>query len=117
MKRLILFAALTLGTLALADLAPPEPKPAVPVAPAPEVVPVAAPLPAGSEVVPAPTATHPGGNELVMPPPQMQMPMGVIDGGWGYVYACYALAIGGVFLYALSLFLRRPSGVQPGEPS
>lgn len=94
MKRLLLAASLVIGALALADIAPPPP--------AEEVKP--------ASVEPAPQ--HPQGIENVMPP------MGVIDGGWGYVYACYGLAIGGSLLYAVSLFLRRPTGgPPPGEPS
>lgn len=34
-------------------------------------------------------------------------PMGRVVGGWEYVYASYALAIGGLLLYAASLWLRR----------
>lgn len=52
---------------------------------------------------PAPTpapAVHPEGIEKV--------PTGIIQGGWGYVYACYIVAIGGTIFYALSLFARRP---------
>lgn len=78
-----LAAALLLSTAALADLAPPEPEPAVQPAPAP-----------------APDMQHPEGIEKV--------PMGVIQGGWEYVYAAYGVGLGGVLLYALSLFLRRP---------
>jgi hypothetical protein len=51
-------------------------------------------------------AVHPQGIEK-MPP------MGVIEGGWGYVYACYGLAIGGTLLYGLSLYARRPNGKTP----
>ncbi|MBL8911289.1 MAG: hypothetical protein JNM17_11410 [Archangium sp.] len=55
---------------------------------------------------PAPAAVHPEGIENV--------PTGVIQGGWGYVYACYIVAIGGTIFYALSLFARRPRG-SPGK--
>lgn len=51
---------------------------------------------------PAPPAPqHPQGIEKAVP-------VGVIEGGWGYVYACWGLALGGAALYALSLYLRRP---------
>ncbi len=33
---------------------------------------------------------------------------GRIVGGWEYVWASYAIAWGGIALYALSLFVRRP---------
>lgn len=33
---------------------------------------------------------------------------GRIVGGWGYVWASYGIAWGGIALYALSLWLRRP---------
>jgi hypothetical protein len=92
MKSFLLLAALCASTLAVADVAPPEP---VAPAPAPVAAPVADP-------------SHPQGIENVMP-------MGVIDGGWGYVYACYGLAIGGTLLYAVSLFVRRPLGPPPGD--
>jgi hypothetical protein len=97
MKRFLLAASLVVSGLALADIAPPPPEEA---------------KPAAVEPAPAPAPQHPQGIENVMPP------MGVIDGGWGYVYACYGLAIGGSLLYAVSLFLRRPTGgPPPGEPS
>lgn len=91
MKALVLLAAL-LGTVALADIAPPPP----------------------AEPTPAPM--HPQGIEKVIPP-TVPPTMGVIEGGWGYVYACWGLALGGAVLYAVSLFLRRPTGTTPGAPS
>ena len=78
-----------LSTSALADVAPPEPEP-TPVQP----VPTPQPTP------PPPDMLHPEGIEKV--------PMGVIQGGWGYVYAAYGVGLAGVLLYALSLFIRRP---------
>lgn len=48
---------------------------------------------------PAPALEHPEGIEKVG--------MGVIEGGWNYVYAAYGVALSGVALYAASLFLRR----------
>ena len=60
-----------------------------------------------ADIAKPPTA-HPQGIENAVP-------TGVIDGGWGYVYACYALAIGGTLLYGISLFLRRPSGPPPAS--
>ncbi len=33
---------------------------------------------------------------------------GRIVGGWEYVWASYAITWGGIALYALSLYLRRP---------
>lgn len=79
MKRLALLLALSLSSLALAE----DP-------------------PATAEPAPAPTPApmHPQGIEKI--------PVGVIEGGWGYVYACWGLALGGAALYALSLYLRRP---------
>lgn len=50
---------------------------------------------------PAPAPQHPQGIEKAIP-------VGKIEGGWGYVYACWGLALGGAALYALSLYLRRP---------
>lgn len=76
-----------LSTSAMADIAPPEPEP-TPVVPAPQPTP------------PPPDMLHPEGIEKV--------PMGVIQGGWGYVYAAYGVGLAGVMMYALSLFLRRP---------
>ncbi|MFT3709309.1 MAG: hypothetical protein QM817_16845 [Archangium sp.] len=89
MKRFLFVAALWSG-LAFADIAPvPQPQPAAPTPPPVEM-------------------KHPEGIEKV--------PTGVIQGGWGYVYACYAVAFSGTILYALSLFLRRPrAGQQPGQ--
>ena len=84
MKWFVLCAALFAGP-AFADIAPPPPTP-------PTEQPAPTPTPA-----PAPTPTPPTGR---------------IQGGWGYVYACYALAVGGSLLYALSLYLRRP-GAKP----
>jgi hypothetical protein len=55
---------------------------------------------------PQPEMKHPEGIEKV--------PTGVIQGGWGYVYACYAVALGGTIFYAASLFLRRPRAGQQG---
>lgn len=66
-----------------------------------------APMPP-PEPAPAP-AVHPQGIEKAVP-------TGVIQGGWGYVYACYALAIGGTILYAVSLFTRRPRGTEGTPP-
>lgn len=34
---------------------------------------------------------------------------GFVTGGLSYVYAGYALALGSIGLYALSLYLRRPA--------
>lgn len=53
----------------------------------------------------APAPQHPQGIEKAMP-------SGVIEGGWSYVYAAYAVALLGLGLYALSLWTRRP-GAQP----
>lgn len=72
MKWLALTAALLGSTVAVADIAPPDPAPV--------------------------------------------KPEGRIEGGWGYVYACYALAVGGSALYALSLYLRRPGTERRGTP-
>ena len=91
MRPLLLPLALLASTVALADI-PPDPPPA----PAPAPAPVAAP------------AVHPEGIEKAAP-------SGVIQGGWGYVYACYGIAIGGTIFYALTLFLRRPRA--EGKPS
>ncbi|MGV3623747.1 MAG: hypothetical protein ACO1OB_23215 [Archangium sp.] len=82
-----------LSTSALADIAPPEPEPTPPPA-----QPVPAPQP--TPTPPVADMQHPEGIEKV--------PMGVIQGGWGYVYAAYGVGLSGVLLYALSLFIRRP---------
>ncbi len=74
-------AVLILSTASLADIVVPEPTPAPDVQPPPEM-------------------KHPEGIEKV--------PMGVIQGGWGYVYASYGVGIAGLLMYAASLFLRRP---------
>jgi hypothetical protein len=92
-----LLAALLLAAgLALADV-PREPPPAEP-------VPTPAPAPA-----PAPAPQHPAGIEKAMG-------AGVIQGGWEYVYASYALAVLGVVGYGVSLMSRRPKG-QPEKAS
>lgn len=106
MSRLVLLSALV-STIALADIAPAEPSPAAPPAeaapaPAAEVAP-APPV----EAAPAPAPMHPAGIEKAGP-------SGVIEGGWGYVFAAYGLSFGGLALYALSLALRRQ---KPGAPS
>ncbi len=104
MKWFALLATLSFASFALADIAVPKPEPFVaPVVAAPEV-PAVTPTP-------SPAPLHPQGIEKAMPS------MGVIDGGWAYVYACYFLAIGGTFFYGLSLFLRRPTGPLPGAQS
>ena len=38
---------------------------------------------------------------------------GRIQGGWGFVWASYAIAYGSMALYGLSLWLRRPG--KPGR--
>ena len=98
MKSFFLVAALAVSTVALADIAKPRPA---------EGAPTLA-QPANAAPAPAPAPMHPQGIENAVP-------TGVIDGGWGYVYACYALAIGGTLLYGISLFLRRPSGPPPAS--
>lgn len=78
-----LFAALVVtASLAFADIAPPEKAP--------------------PEPAPAPAPQHPMGIE------KAGVGSGVIQGGWEYVYACYALAVIGVLGYGASLFVRRP---------
>jgi hypothetical protein len=65
---------------------------------------------------PAPAPQHPQGIEKVQ--------MGVIEGGWGYVYAAYGAGLLGLVAYAASLFLRQREGTQadgnaappPGAP-
>jgi hypothetical protein len=106
---------------ALADIAPPEikvvPVKAEPAAPPAEAAPVVAPVPV---VAPAPVAApvaaeHPGGNENA--PGMKDMPqMGVIQGGWAYVYAAWGAGILGLVGYAASLFLRKSSDLPPGAP-
>lgn len=106
-------AALALSGAALANMPPPaapapnEPTTAVQAtevqgetAPAAEAVPA---NPAPADAAPAPQ--HPQGIEKAGP-------SGVIEGGWGYVYASYAVALLGLAFYALSLWTRRP-GAQP----
>ncbi|QSQ26983.1 hypothetical protein JY651_19605 [Pyxidicoccus parkwayensis] len=41
-----------------------------------------------------------------------QVGSGRIQGGWGYVWACYGITLGLLALYALSLWVRRP-GASP----
>jgi hypothetical protein len=113
MRSVVFALALLGGRLALADIAPPPPSPVSAPADAgaadagaelPDAGAIATVVPA-----PAPPAVHPEGIERAAP-------TGVIEGGWGYVYACYVVTIGGSLAYALSLFLRRPRGGQ-GRPS
>lgn len=73
---------------------------------------VALSLPALADVAPPPekppeaAPAHPQGIEKV--------PMGVIEGGWAYVYAAYGVGLFGLIAYAASLFLRRST--QPPPP-
>ena len=94
MRLLALIAALSLPVWA--DVAPPPP--AEPAA-APEVAPAPRPL----------VAEHPGGNDNAP-----AAPMGVIEGGWNYVYAAWGAGLIGLIAYAASLFLRRST--QPPPP-
>lgn len=82
---------LCLSSAALADIAAEAPAPEAALAPPP-----------------APAAVHPEGIEKV--------PMGVIQGGWGYVYAAYGAGLLGLAVYAASLFLRRTEAPPPGAP-
>lgn len=100
MRLLSLLALLSLP--ALADIAAPEPSDN----PAPTPV-VAEPAPAPRP----PAAEHPGGNQNAPP-----APMGVIEGGWAYVYAAYGAGLFGLIAYAASLFLRRSELPPPGAP-
>lgn len=64
---------------------------------------------ARADVAPPPAAPqHPAGIERAVP-------MGVIDGGWAYVYAAWAVALLGLALYAFSLWSRRPAQRHPGD--
>lgn len=78
MKKFALLLLLTIP--AFADEAPPPPQNPMP----PEM---------------AQALQHPEGIEKVG--------VGVIEGGWNYVYAAYGVALAGVAFYAASLFLRR----------
>ncbi|MEW6433682.1 MAG: hypothetical protein AB1730_19420 [Myxococcota bacterium] len=102
-----LAAALAFAGAALANMPPPDPRPTpAAVAPAENAAPT--PVVAAQEEptpAPAPAPQHPQGIEKAVP-------SGVIEGGWGYVYASYAVALLGLALYALSLWTRRP-GAQP----
>lgn len=40
---------------------------------------------------------------------------GLIDGGWGYIYAAYIVTWVTFVGYALSLWLRQPDQPDPGE--
>ncbi len=95
-----LFAGLLVAaSLAFADIAPFPEKPPPAVEPAPAIV---EPAPAVEAApAPAPAPLHPMGIEKAVG-------SGVIQGGWEYVYACYALAVIGVLGYGASLFVRRP---------
>lgn len=118
-RSFVFAAALAFAGAALANMPPPEPKPpeaapatavqATEVQPDTAAAPEAAPAPEAANANPAPPAApapqHPQGIEKAGP-------SGVIEGGWGYVYASYAVALVGLALYALSLFTRRP-GAQP----
>ncbi len=88
MKFLVLSAFLSLPVLA--DVAVP-----------PDLQPVA-------QTAPAPAPVHPQGIEKV--------PMGVIEGGWAYVYAAYGAGLLGLIAYTASLFLRRSEAPPPGDP-
>ncbi len=58
---------------------------------------------------PAPAAQqHPEGIE--------KAPMGVIEGGWAYVYAAWGAGLLGLVGYAVSLYVRRSEAPPPGAP-
>jgi hypothetical protein len=57
---------------------------------------------------PAPAPQHPQGVEKVQ--------MGVIEGGWAYVYAAYGAGLLGLIAYAASLYLRRPEAHEGPPP-
>ena len=96
MRLLALVAALSLPVWA--DVAPPPPAEPAAQPAAPELAPAPRPL----------AAEHPGGNDKAP-----AAPMGVIEGGWAYVYAAYGVSLIGLIAYAASLFLRRSSDVPP----
>ena len=71
-------------------------------------------LPVLADVAPRPTPValeHPGGNDKAP-----AAPMGVIEGGWAYVYAAYGAGLFGLVAYAASLFLRKTSEPPAGAP-
>lgn len=55
-----------------------------------------------------PVPSHPQG---------VEKSMGVIQGGWGYVYASYGAGLLGLVVYAASLFVRRSSQSSERHPS
>ena len=59
-------------------------------------------------VAAAPEPQHPQGIEKV--------PMGVIEGGWAYVYAAWGAGLLGLVGYAVSLYVRRSEAPPPGAP-
>ncbi|MBZ4401033.1 heme exporter protein CcmD [Myxococcus sp. MISCRS1] len=44
-----------------------------------------------------------------------QVGSGRIQGGWGYVWACYGITVAALVLYSLSLWLRRPQASQDAK--
>ena len=68
---------------------------------------IAQPPPAAPAAV-APEPQHPQGIE--------KAPMGVIEGGWAYVYAAWGAGLLGLVGYALSLYVRRSEAPPPGAP-
>ena len=44
-----------------------------------------------------------------------QVGSGRIQGGWGYVWACYGLTLATLLLYTLSLWVRRPRTPQASQ--
>ncbi|MFY1831654.1 hypothetical protein ACN47A_37415 [Myxococcus fulvus] len=44
-----------------------------------------------------------------------QVGSGRIQGGWGYVWACYGITVAALVLYSLSLWLRRPQAPQDAK--
>lgn len=71
-------------------------------------LPVLADIAAPPAPVPAAQAQHPQGIEKV--------PMGVIEGGWAYVYAAWGAGLLGLVGYAVSLYVRRSEAPPPGAP-
>lgn len=99
---------------ALANIAPPDRGPPA-VEPAAEAVAAPAPAaehPGGNANAPG-MQEHPGGNANAPGMPQM----GVIEGGWAYVYAAWGAGVFGLLIYGASLFLRRSdTPAPPGAP-
>jgi hypothetical protein len=64
-------------------------------------------FPAFADEAPPPPMSPEMQQAMLHPEGIEKVGIGVIEGGWSFVYAAYGVALAGVAFYAASLFLRR----------